>query len=193
MNNHEEIQLLLSAYECGMLSAEQSKEVEAHVLGCDVCFADLYEFAPAAQEMKRQRLQILPMKVKRFEVRRYVMAAVILLAALAGVWIYRSGSVTDQPIVRGSDAIQLQSPADKEELSPPVQFRWTDRSHADKYVLYIYDADGKLINQQTLTSTQYVWKGDAGGKLGTYRWKIDAFLADGSRTASSKISELTIH
>lgn len=32
MNNQEEIQPLLSAYECGILSLEQSKSVEAHVL-----------------------------------------------------------------------------------------------------------------------------------------------------------------
>jgi hypothetical protein len=193
MNNHEEIQPLLSAYECGMLSPEQSREVEVHVLECDACFVDLYEFAPPAKEMKQQRLNNPSRKVKHFEVRRYLMAAVILLAALAGVWIYRSGTVTEQPVVRGSDAIQLQSPADKEELSAPVQFRWTDRSNADKYVLYIFDTDGKLIDQQTLTSTEYLWKGNPSTKLGIYRWKVDAFLADGTRTASSKIFEVTIH
>lgn len=192
MNNHEEIQPLLSAYEVGMLSLEQAKKVEAHVLECDLCFADLYEFEPASQEMKRQRLQVPAIKVKRFEVRRYLMAAVLLIAALAGVWIYRSTIVTERPVLRGSDAIQLQSPAEGEQLTLPLLFRWADRSNADKYVLYIYDADGKLIDQQNLNSTEYLWKGGSAVMPGTYRWKVDAFLSDGTRTASSKVAEVRL-
>jgi hypothetical protein len=192
MSNHEEIQPLLSAYEYGMLLPAQAKEVEAHVLQCDLCFADLYEFAPAAQEMKRQRIQTGVSKVKRFEVRRYLMAAVILLTALAGVWIYRSGTVTEQPVLRGSDAIQLQTPSEGELLSLPVLFRWSDRSNADRYVLYIYDANGKVIAEEKLNSSEYLWKGDPAARSGIYRWKVDAFLADGTRTSSSKIAQLRL-
>jgi hypothetical protein len=192
MNNHEEIQPLLSAYECGVLPLAQAKQVESHVLECDLCFSDLYEFAPAAQEIKRRHMQIPALKVKRLEVRRYLMAAVILLAALAGVLVYRSNTITEQPVVRGSDAIQLQSPAEGELVSLPVLFRWTDRSNADKYVIYIYDADGKLINQQSLDATEYLWKSERPASPGIYRWKVDALLSDGTRTASSKINELRL-
>lgn len=47
-----EIGAMITRYEFGLLNQEERKQFEAHLLSCDACFADFYEFAPVAQAMK---------------------------------------------------------------------------------------------------------------------------------------------
>lgn len=192
MNDHEKIRPLLTAFECGILPPDQKKDVEAHVLNCDLCFEDLYEFAPAAQEILRQRVQSPTIKAPRREVHRFLMAAVLVITAAAGLWIYRSTTVKEEPLLRGSNAITLQSPGESEQLVRPVLFRWNDGSNADEYVVSIYNEDGRVVHQNRVKTTEYLWKPEIAVSPALYHWKVEAYLTDGTRTSSSKISEFRL-
>ena len=190
MNHHEKIQLLLAAYENGMLSAQQTEDVEAHLQECDLCFEDLYEFAPAAQEIRKKRMQPRVLREPQRKIYPYLMAAVVMLGAALGLWIFRSSTTTQTPILRGSDAISLQSPGEKDLVTAPVVFRWQDKSNADEYLLYIYSEQGSLVHQAKVKAIQYLWQPKT--PAGIYRWKIESYLSDGTRTSSSKISEFRL-
>ena len=43
---------LIGSYELGLLSKQERKSFEAHVLKCDHCFQDLYRTAPVVSAMK---------------------------------------------------------------------------------------------------------------------------------------------
>lgn len=54
-----EIGAMITRYEFGLLNEEERKLFEEHLLFCDACFADFYEFAPVAQAMKTQPQECL--------------------------------------------------------------------------------------------------------------------------------------
>jgi hypothetical protein len=188
---HEKIQDMLAAYESGMLSAEERKEVEEHLQECDSCFQDLYEFAPVAQEIRQQRLQSKVIYVSRHrKTYQYLMAAIFVIAAAVGLWIYRTSTTTEEPVLRSSDAITLTSPAENQEVSFPVLFRWTDKSNADEYAISVYDAKGQRVVNERVKNREYRW--NPPGASGIFRWNIEAYLSDGTRTASSKVLEFKL-
>jgi len=192
MNRHQEIQELIAAYEFDLLTPEQRIDVEAHVKECDQCFEDLYEFAPVSNEIRHQRIQMPAMKTSRREFPRYLMAAIIIVAVAGAIWIYRFSMVSHEPVLRGSNAITLQQPAESQQVSAPVSFHWIDRANADEYQISIYDRNGKLIYAARSKSTQYLWSAGKDVHADIYRWKIESFLIDGTLTATSKISEFQL-
>ena len=190
MNQHEKIQPLLAAFENGMLSAQQTEDVEAHLQECDLCFEDLYEFAPAAQEIRKKRMQPQLLQQPQRKIYPYLMAAAVVLAAALGLWIFRSSTATETPILRGSDAISLQSPGEKDLVTAPVLFRWQDKTNADEYLLYIYSEQGSVVHQEKVKTIEYLWQPKT--PAGIYRWKIESYLSDGTRTSSSKVAEFRL-
>ena len=191
MNQHEKIQPLLAAYESGMLSEEQIKDVEVHIQECDLCFEDLYEFAPVAQEIQKKRMQPRILRKPQRKIYPYLMAAVVMLAVAVGLWIFRSNTTTPEtPILRGSDAITLQSPKENDLAPSPVLFRWQDRTNADEYFLFVYNEQGSLVHQEKLRTLEYQWHPKS--PAGIYRWKVESYLSDGTRTSSSKIAEFRL-
>ncbi|MDW7681146.1 MAG: hypothetical protein SCK70_11315, partial [bacterium] len=48
---------LIARYEFELLTANEKNEFEEHVLKCDYCFRELYEFSPAVKIIKENRLQ----------------------------------------------------------------------------------------------------------------------------------------
>ena len=190
MNQHEKIQPLLAVYENGMLSAQQTEDVEAHLQECDLCFEDLYEFAPAAQQIRKKRMQPQLLQQPQRKIYPYLMAAAVVLAAALGLWIFRSSTATETPILRGSDSISLQSPGEKDLVTAPVLFRWQDKTNADEYLLYIYSEQGNVVHQEKVKTIEYLWQPKT--PAGIYRWKIESYLSDGTRTSSSKVAEFRL-
>lgn len=47
--NNPEMEKMVSLYQFNMLSRKEKNRVEAHILECDICFADLYQFYPALE------------------------------------------------------------------------------------------------------------------------------------------------
>lgn len=50
--NNPEIGQMIALYEFDLLSPEEREEVEAHLLQCDVCYQELYEFSPVVETIK---------------------------------------------------------------------------------------------------------------------------------------------
>ena len=48
---------LIARYEFGLLAADEKNEFEEHVLKCDYCFRELYEFSPAVKTMNENLSQ----------------------------------------------------------------------------------------------------------------------------------------
>lgn len=46
---------LIARYEMGLLSDEERRRFETHLLECDACFQDYYQFAPVAEVISRER------------------------------------------------------------------------------------------------------------------------------------------
>ena len=48
---------LIGRYEFDLLTPEEKEEFEEHILKCDYCFRELYEFSPAVKTMKKNLFQ----------------------------------------------------------------------------------------------------------------------------------------
>ncbi|HQV30488.1 MAG TPA: zf-HC2 domain-containing protein [Calditrichia bacterium] len=98
---------LLSRYALNLLSGEEKKNFETHLAECDVCFRELYEFAPVAQSILENKESLLeamdgensnvipltqPATTGRFASPRYWMiAAAVALILLAGSLLWNRG------------------------------------------------------------------------------------------------------
>lgn len=190
MNTHESIQPLLAAYEFGMLAGDQRAEVEAHIMECDLCFEDLFEFSPVSQHVRSLRA-LKPLMASRRPGYRYLLAATIAVLAAAGIWIFRLSAPEDRDIQRGAMQITIDAPASQSETEAPVLFHWRHRG-ADEYRLSIFTEEGKLVQEARTAQHEFLWEPQPVPPPGTYRWTVEAYLSDGTRIASSPVSQFQL-
>jgi hypothetical protein len=145
------LQVLLSAYELGILPDEERKEVEQHLLECDRCCEDLF----STSSMIRERPS--PRKKGNTRTRRKwyqpVVAAAVLILAVSGTFYlverYSDGR-RDYPQIDTS--ITLISP--KGVVSGnQITFRWTSESAFSDYALTLFDERGDSIWAMQTTRT----------------------------------------
>lgn len=190
MNIHESIQPLLAAYEFGMLAGDQRAEVEAHIMECDLCFEDLFEFSPVSKHARSLRART-PVRTARRPTYRYLLAAAIAVLAAAGIWMFRFSAPEDRSIQRGASQIMIDAPASQAATEAPVLFRWRNRG-ADEYRLSIFTEEGKLVQEARTPQHEFLWDPRPAPLPGTYRWTVEAYLDDGTRIASSQVSQFQL-
>ena len=189
MMSHEEISPLLAAYEMDLLTPDVHQEVEAHLAECDVCFEDAYSFSPAAEAMRAARSR--QPSQRRMSKAGYALAAALVLAGF-GVLIFRTMQPDTGGAVRGYQQLELLAPAARQQVAFPVEFRWTPVPAARLYRITVLSNANKLLDGVETTEPQYIWKTLSPPPSGVYLWKVEAFLPDGTRIASSSPREFLI-
>lgn len=182
---------MLAAYECGLLSAPQRTEIERHMMECDLCFEDAYEFSPVAAEIRRVRERPEALRSPRHTL-HLLLAAVLVAIAAAGIWIFRTANPEEPPVMRGAQEIRLIAPGPGQETTTPLLLQWQDPTKADDYLVSIFSETGKLIHEAHSKTPGYRWAPEAAPAPGLYRWTVEARLSDGTTTASSTASEFRL-
>jgi hypothetical protein len=181
---HEQIRSVLAAYESGLLPAVEHREVEQHLLECDLCFESAYHYSPISDAIrnKRTQKQVVPQKSRR-PVVQWLMMAVLAIFLGTGFWIIHKTSALRDELMRGGAQIQLLAPKFGQKISIPAEFLWEEEPEAAFYRIYIFSGPKKIVSGLQVNEPRYLLSSRI--EPGEYSWKVESFYSDGSRIRDS--------
>lgn len=162
--------LLIGAYELGLLSGEEKRRFEEHLLQCQYCSDSLYRAVPIMQLIREKNLApegecVPPEKTDRkrgmalsrtgrwvrfFRHPRVVAAAgalAVLAAVLVALWIFNPGEKKIR--LRGGDDVSILVIFPVGEVSVPGELRWKPVAGVKRFTAKIYSSKGFLIWEKT--------------------------------------------
>ena len=182
---------LLGAYELGLLSGDEARLVEEHVLACDDCFEDLYETAAL-------------MKAARGSVRRRKKAWKWRVPALAAAGVVLAFSITYHLLSHGPEAkrgdsgnryaISLRGPEGIQQ-GDRIVFEWEPAEESATYILSIFNETGDSVWACETRTTECVLPrtGDMAFHAGAkYYWKVVGEDDLGRPAAISPVTSFSI-
>jgi len=145
----QDIGKLLGSYELGLLSDEEKRQFENHLLECEYCFQSLYEAAPITNLIREEKLAP-SQKVKlhdvkntapiRFFRKKWAFAAAsvltVMIIALVFVWLQGPWKKTER--LRGHDDVSILIVSPVGEVTAPSELRWKPISGIDSYEAKLY-------------------------------------------------------
>ena len=181
---------LIGSYELGLLSKQERKSFEAHVLKCDHCFQDLYRTAPVVSVMKTGGAATVPAGAGPRRWRAWSLmvgaaAAVLLLVYVAGTF----GPEEPQERLRGTEQGSVVVYAPIGEVPKPTELDWKIVPPATSYEVTITTREGELIWKGTAQAPPITLPGPVRDKLeprGSYVWHVEAFGEEGQSWSSPK-------
>lgn len=182
---------LLGSYELGLLSDEEARRVEAHVLECDDCFEDLYETVAvmrAARTRKRRKPRISMWRVPALA------AAGILLAFSVSYHLLTNAPETKRAASGSAYTISLESPRGLQK-GDRITFSWEPEEKSYSYTLLILDEQGDSVWARETRETESILELSAGTTIAsgqTYYWKVVGEDSSGRQDASSPVSSFSL-
>jgi hypothetical protein len=208
----QDIGKLIGSYELGLLTDEERRQFEEHLLDCEYCFQSLYRTAPITNLIREKKLaptgdieladeeskevvsepprRSRPIRLFR---RPWIYAAagitvVALVAILISVLIQGPSKKTER--LRGQDEVSILVVSPMGEVDAPGEIQWKAVGGVDSYEVKIYTEAGELV-----------WKSSEQGVIAvipesiretlipgqTYFWQVEALTAEGDRLKSQMI------
>ena len=178
---------LIGSYELDLLSEDERKRFEAHVVQCDHCFQDLYRTAPVISIMKpggralpdrsAVSVRVASPRWRRWALLMGTAAAVILLVYVARTF----GPSEPQERLRGNEDGSIVVYAPIGEVPKPTELDWKIVPPAASYEVTITTAEGEIIWKGTTQAPPLKLPGPVRERLeprGSYIWQVEAFGAD---------------
>jgi hypothetical protein len=207
----KDIGKLIGSYEVGLLSEEEQRRFEDHLLDCEFCFQSLYRTAPMANMIREKRLApnedieladaeekvSLPEHpssnrlVSVFQ-RPWLLAAagvsVVLLIAVIVVWLQGPGKEVVR--LRGHDDVSILVVSPIGEVTAISELRWKAIKGVQSYEISIYAEAGDLVWEGSVQGSTAVLPDSVQEKLipgRTFSWQVEALTAEGDRLKSQLI------
>jgi hypothetical protein len=181
---------LLGSYELGLLSDEERRRFENHLLECETCFQSLYQGAPITSLIRKENLapsqsvELQDEKEKapiRFLGRKWALAAAsvltVMIIAFIVVWLQGPGEKTER--LRGHDDVSILVVSPVGEVSVPHEFQWKPISGIDLYEIKLYNEAGDLLWKDSVKGYTAILPESLHDSLipgKVYLWQIEALL-----------------
>lgn len=181
-----EIGELIGSYELQLLSEEERKRFEEHVVTCDDCLEDLYRMAPVVKRMQEGRpVQARP-RGRMAARRNWILLAAGLVIVVAGFYTVMREQAPDERL-RGADGgtVVLFEPIG--EVPLPQRLDWKPVPPASRYEVTIESADGQALWQKEVEGPPVQLPTEVIGRIlpgATYFWRVEAIAPDGTRWKS---------
>ena len=197
----QDIGKLIGGYELGLLTDEEKRQFENHLLECEYCFQNLHEMAPIANLIREGKLapsrdvnlQNDEGKVPvRFFKKKWALAAASVLAVMiiAFVFVWLQGPEEKVDRLRGHDDVSILVVSPVGEVTTLNELRWKPIAGIDLYNVKICTEVGEII-----------WEGSAEGTIAvlpdslkesllrgrTYFWQVEAQTDKGDRLKSQMV------
>jgi len=186
---------LIGSYELGLLSEQERKAFEGHVLKCDHCFQDLYRAAPLVSAMKPGDAASVPADAGHRRWRAWSLmvgtaAAVLLLVYVAGIF----GPEEPEERLRGTEQGSVVVYAPIGEVPKPTELDWKIVPPATSYEVTIATPEGEIVWKGTTQAPPLELSQAVREKLEpkeTYFWQVEA-LGEEGRSWSSPQTRFTV-
>jgi hypothetical protein len=185
----QDIGKLLGSYELDLLSEEERRQFENHLLECETCFQSLYHGAPIANLIREgklapsQSVKLQDDKEKapiRFFSRKWALAAasvlVVMIIAFVFVWVQGPRKKTNR--LRGHDDVSILVVSPVGEVTAPTELKWKPISGADLYEVKLYNEAGDLVWEDSVQGDTAVLPESLQESLipgQVYTWQVEAF------------------
>ena len=172
-----ELGKLIGSYELNLLSDEERKRFEDHVVTCDECVKELYRMAPVAQGM-------LPRRVSRR--RNWMLLAASLVVVAVGLYVVMRNTAPDERL-RGTEGgtVVLFEPIG--EVPLPERLDWKIVPLASHYEVTIETTGGETLWREELEFPPVTLPAEVVARMApgeTYFWQVVAVGEDGTRWSS---------
>ena len=186
--NDEKTGQLIGSYELGLLSEQERKSFEAHVLKCDHCFQDLYRTSPVVSAMKTGGAATVLAGAGHRRWRAWSLmvgaAAVVLLLVYVGGTF---GPEEPQERLRGTEQGSVVVFAPIGEVPVPAELDWKIVPPAVSYRVTIQTPAGEAIWEATVQPPPVTLPESVRALLKpgeSYFWKVEAIGEDGQNWSS---------
>lgn len=192
---------LIGSYELGLLSEEEKRQFENHLVECEFCFQSLYEAAPITNMVREERLAPSP-KVElqedkekvpiRFFKRKWAFAAagVLTIMIVAFVFVWFLGPEKKIERLRGHDDVSILVVSPVGEVTSLRELRWKPIVGIDSYDVKIYTEDGDLVWEGSTEDTKIALPDSVNDTLihnQPYFWQVEAFTDKGEPMKSQMV------
>ncbi|MFC2163604.1 zf-HC2 domain-containing protein [Acidobacteriota bacterium] len=208
----KDIGKLIGGFELGLLSDEEKRLFENHLLNCEYCFQDLYRTAPLIAMMREgemapsrefdltgeKKTEAIPQKppgkngifrtLRRFRIYAAAGAVAVLAAVFILVWLQGPGQKAEQ--LRGHDDISILVQSPVGEVASPSELRWKPVGGVRKYDVKLYSDMVDLLWEGSSQETKVVLPDSIREILTpgqSYLWQVEALTAKGDRLKSQMI------
>ena len=192
---------LIGSYELDLLSEEQRREFESHLLECEHCFQSLYQTSPIANLIREEKLapsrnvelhddeEKAPL---RFFGKKWAFAAAsvltVMIVAFIFVWLRGPGENIER--LRGHDDVSILVLSPVGEVTTLSELRWKPVATVSSYDVKIYTEIGELMWEGTASDTKIVLPDSINKTLirgRTYYWQVEAQTDKGDRLKSQRV------
>ncbi|UCE41847.1 MAG: zf-HC2 domain-containing protein [Candidatus Aminicenantes bacterium] len=192
---------LIGGYELGLLSEEERRQFENHLIECKDCFQSLYETAPITSMIREGKLA--PSKQVKFHNdkskvpssffrRKWALATAgvlaIMIIAYVIVWFQSPGEKIER--LRGHDDVSILVLSPVGEVSTLSELKWKPVAGVDLYEVKILTETGDLVWEGAVQETKAVLPDSINETLirgRTYYWQVEAQSVEGGRLKSQMI------
>lgn len=207
----QDIGKLIGSYELGLLSEEEQRRFEDHLLDCEYCFQSLYRTVPITNLIREKRLapnedielgdaeeeESYPEHPSRSRLvsvfqRPWVLAAagvsVVLLIAVIVVWLQGPGKEIVR--LRGHDDVSILVVSPIGEVTAISELRWKAIKGVQSYQISIYADAGDLVWEGSVYGPNAILPDSIREKLvpgQTFSWQVKALTEGGERLKSQLV------
>ena len=192
---------LIGGYELGLLSEEEKRQFENHLLQCEYCFLSLYQAAPITNLVREEKLapsqNAEPQEAKekvpiRFFGRKWAFtaASVLTVIIIAFIFVWLKGPGGEKERLRGHDDVSILVISPVGEVTTLSELRWKPVAGVDSYDVEIFTEAGELVWEGSAKGTHVIPPDSIKEILipgSTYRWQIKALSAEGEHLKSQLI------
>jgi hypothetical protein len=192
---------LIGSYELGLLSEEERRQFENHLVECEYCFQSLYQAAPITNSIREkklapsQKVELRDDEEKapfRFFGKKWVFAAASVLTVLiiAFIFVWLQGPEEKIERLRGHDDVSILVVSPVGEVTVPFELRWKPISGIDSYEAKLYTEAGDLVWERsskgvTAILPESVRESLLPGQI--YMWQVEAQTVKEDRLKSQLI------
>jgi hypothetical protein len=192
---------LIGSYELGLLSDEEKRQFENHLLECEYCFQNLLDAAPITDLIREnklapsQNIKFRDDKEKssvRFFRKKWAFAAASVLALMIIAYVFvriqKPEDKTER--LRGHDDVSILALSPVGEVSAASELRWKPVAGVESYNVKILTENGELVWEGSAKDIKIILPESVNNILirgSPYYWQVEAQTAKGDRLKSQMV------
>jgi len=181
-----ELGKLIGSYELNLLSDEERKRFEDHVVACDECVKDLYRMAPVVQRMLDGKAVPTKSQGRTSRRRNWMVLAATLAVVAVGLYTVMREPAPDEPFrgIEGGTVVLFEPIG---EVPLPERLDWKPVPLASYYEVMIETTDGESLWREEVEVPPVTLPAEVVARLApgaAYFWRVEAVAADGTRWRS---------
>jgi hypothetical protein len=185
---------LRASFELGVLSPEEKRQFEAHLLECDHCFEDLYRSAPVAELVRDKKLAPEGETTEEVSsptgrgIRSWALAVATVVVLVAAFLVFQPlGPPEETERLRGTESGAIVVFAPIGDVPLPTELDWKMVPGAVAYDLRIQTSSGIVVWEGTAEEPPAVLPDAVREELEpgrTYFWAVEARSESGTSWSS---------